>query len=213
MVIFHCYVSSPEGRKNPPTAPSVKSSSTSKSSNNTSSDLQFQWLQFPLDASPHDGLHIRSRRKWGLGSFTLSMAAWAFGRYHEGTMCTTWLMFIWVCLKIVYPYTQWLMIIIPNCDVGLPSSSFRKLRAPNPPTALPKAQVVAWSAWTRWIYMNRPPPRMQFAASSHRRFVPCMSIIDCWLEMTRTISLMGASPWTRGALAADQAHPFPEVLF
>ena len=89
-MIFHCYVSSPEGRKNLPTAPSVKSSSTSKSSNNTSSDLQFQWLQFPLDASPHDGLHIRSRRKWGLGSFTLSMAAWAFGRYHEGTMKVPW---------------------------------------------------------------------------------------------------------------------------
>ena len=59
-------------------------------------------------------------------------------------------------------------------DVGLPSSSFRKLRAPNPPTGLPKAQVVAWSAWTRWMYMNWPPPRMEkFSASNHERFVPC----------------------------------------
>ena len=25
-----------------------------------------------------------------------------------------WILTIWVCLKIVYPYTQWLMIIIPT---------------------------------------------------------------------------------------------------
>ena len=44
------------------------------------------WLQmapvspsFPLK-SPHDGLHIRTRRKWGLGSFTLSNG------HLEGTM-------------------------------------------------------------------------------------------------------------------------------
>jgi hypothetical protein len=35
-------------------------------------------------------------------------------RIKRGDLMRFFLITIWVCLKIVYPYTQWLMIIIPT---------------------------------------------------------------------------------------------------
>ena len=78
-------------------ATSVKSSSTSKSSNNGSSDLQcvgsrwLQWPQFPLEIASRWVAHPNSKK---VRPGKLHLEQWAFGRYHDVPK-TTWLMFIW----------------------------------------------------------------------------------------------------------------------
>jgi hypothetical protein len=67
-------------------ATSVKSSSTSKSSNNGSSDLQcvgsrwLQWPQFPLEIASRWVAHPNSKK---VRPGKLHLEQWAFGRYHD----------------------------------------------------------------------------------------------------------------------------------
>ena len=59
----------------------------------------------------------KTEPRWWIGSISASLAGWfwlmAMIKWSIYIYIYT-SVFVWVCLKIVYPYTQWLMIIIPT---------------------------------------------------------------------------------------------------
>ena len=68
-----------------------------------------QSLLTPLQGRRNSLLRLRLRIHCGYGNTT------RIHRSHISVRCiSTVYIYIWVCLKIVYPYTQWLMIIIPT---------------------------------------------------------------------------------------------------
>ena len=101
MAIFNCYVSSPEGNREKHTR--VFGSGNEKHM----TALELLDFESPLH-------YVGSKPDW-LRDSSLPHSAFAqlaSSRYAKRYAPNAQKR-IWVCLKIVYPYTQWLMIIIP----------------------------------------------------------------------------------------------------